>query len=302
MSAGAVSAFALAGVLASVDVDVDIDVQGSSACPPPAAVRERLSQLIPDGDGSSRSGSARLESGPDGLHVRVNGADGALVGERTLPGDHGCQELADAAAVMIASWLGRSSIRGLAAPPLPEPAPTVEVAARGNPRWDLGAGLGAAWSEAGLTPSAQASAALRLGRSAIGLRIQTIVTGWSETPFDGLDDLGARWRRSSLAFGPRLAVGGDWVAGELYVGAVASWLQIEGRGFPADQTRRSGSLVLGGTAGARLLVGRWSWQPFLDAAMGFWPGRRYIYTLPDDRSAALPRSQLLGSLGLRHGW
>src|SRR5690349_2658404 len=79
-----------------------VELDGSSSCPTPEAVAERLRPLLPPD--ASGVGRVTLEPGPEGLRLSLMRSDGSRGGVRTLAGDHTCDELADAAAVIIASW------------------------------------------------------------------------------------------------------------------------------------------------------------------------------------------------------
>ena len=290
-----------------------MNVEGSSLCPHPGAVAERLRPLVSEelraasagtqasGTSASAAMRARVDTTPDGLSVRLSAPDGAVVGQRILPGHHGCPELAQAAAVMIASWMGSSPPAPLAAPPLPR---TEAVRAAASPptglRWQLDASLGGALAGggSGVAPAARVSGALILGGPLqLGARFDAIGTGWADT---ALGDRGARWRRSSLVLGPRAGLRSSWFSAEMHAGAAATFLQVEGRGFTTEETRRSSELLAGILGGLRLSMARWRWQPFLEAGLGFWPARSEVYALPDGRSAELPRRQLLLTLGVSY--
>jgi hypothetical protein len=284
-----------AGLLAAVSV------QGAASCPDPSLVAERLRGLLPASSITEGGGEvARIDPATDGLRVRLLRADGSVAGDRLLRGQHPCDQLADAAAVMIASWMDSGATPpGLQAPP----ASDAPLALRSRPAperrrtWDLGAGLGGSLSADGLTPATQASGGADLIGPALGLRLEAAFTGWAETP---LGQQAARWRRTPLTLALRTRRSWAWLAGELHAGPSLAWLQVEGRGFTAAESRREGDLIFGMTGGARLALSRARLQPFLTGALAFWPVRSVVYALPDQTTSALPRTQLLLTLGVSY--
>jgi hypothetical protein len=277
-----------------------VSVQGAASCPDPALVAERLRQLLPESPSAERLAIARLDPLPTGLQVQLLSADGTLVGERMLPGQHPCDQLADAAAVMIATWVDPRSGAGLQAPPPAERALGLNTRAASGPgrrRWDLGASLGASLSADGMSPAVQVSAGADVLGPLLGLRLEGLLTGWAETPLGGK---AARWRRTSFALAPRAHHTWSWLTGELHAGPALAWLQVEGSGFAPTDTRSQGDLVVGAAGGARLALSRARWQPFLSGALAFWPVRSLVYALPDPNAVALPRTQLALTLGVSY--
>jgi hypothetical protein len=282
-----------AGLLASVSV------QGGTSCPDPSLVTERLRQLLPAPSVGEGGEVARIDPTSDGLQVRLLRADGSVAGERLLRGQHPCDQLADAAAVMIATWMDSgASAPGLQAPPLADAALGVR-ASPATPRrgWDLGASLGGSLNADGASPAAEVSAGADVLGRVLGLRLAAVLTGWSETP---LGDQAARWRRTSLTLAPRVRRSLSFLTGELHAGPSLAWLQVEGRGFSAAETRRDGALIFGMTGGARLALSRARLQPFLAGSLAFWPVRSLVYALPEQTTSALPRTQLLLTLGVSY--
>ena len=117
--------------------------------------------------------------------------------------------------------------------------------------WDLGASLGGSLSANGASPAADVSAGADVLGRVLGLRLAAVLTGWSETP---LGAQAARWRRTSLTLAPRARRSLSFLTGELHAGPSLAWLQVEGRGFTAAETRREGALIFGMTGGARLAL------------------------------------------------
>jgi hypothetical protein len=265
-------------------------VEGSSTCPTPAAVEERLLALQPAGAGPE---VARLTSEGGELRVTLVRVDGSEAGSRTITGQHSCDELADAAAVVISAWQLEAVARErLPAPPPPPPVVVAAPApAASSPwRWELGAGAGAGWSGPDLAPAALLLASV--GGERLGLTARAQVSGNRPAV---LPAGSAAWRRALLAVGPRVRFGGRALT-EAHTGVGLSWLSITGRGF-AD-ARHHDDFVAGLEGGLRLAWNRSGARPWLDACAAFWPSRSLVYEEPDQRSKALPRLEFLLTLGL----
>jgi hypothetical protein len=277
-------------------------VEGPSECPTPAAVQERLAPLLPPDTGRGAS-LVELVNEPDGLRISLRRADGTLAGTRTIGGVHSCDELADAAAVMIAAWQTDAAAGEPApAPPPPPVAPPVAAVKTAPPaapppaspavRWELGAGGGAS-----LSGNAIAPAALLLGEVSaggpLGLAARASVSGNREVVLPGG---GARWRRALFALGPRLQLVRGRALAQAHLGAGVSWLAIAAHGYP--DARRHDDLMAGLSGGLRVGWSRAGARPWVDLGAAFWPVRSILYQLPDERTATLPRLELLLTLGL----
>jgi hypothetical protein len=267
-------------------------VEGSSTCPTPAAVTERLRALLPAG---APADVVRLTSDGAGLRVTLLRADGSTAGSRAIAGQHSCDQLADAAAVVIATW----QLEAVERERLPAPPPPAVVAARApvarSPwRWELGAGAGAGLSGPDLAPAALLLASVAPGER-LGLTARAQVSGNRPAT---LPAGSADWRRALLAVGPRLRFGGKAQA-EAHAGVGLSWLSITGRGF--TDARRHDDFVVGLEGVLRLAWNRSGVRPWLDAGVAFWPGRAVLYQEPDQGSKALPRLEFLFTVGLSFG-
>jgi hypothetical protein len=270
-------------------------IEGAGDCPAAAAVEERLRPLLSPGPSAD---VARLTVEEQALRVTLVRADGSVAGSRVITGRHTCDELADAAAVVISTWqLEATEQARLPAPPPPAPVAVMPAPAPAPPgrwRWELGAGGGAALSGSTLAP-----AALLVGvvaRERWGLAARAHVSGNRET---ALPVGSAVWRRALLAVGPQVRFVGGPAALDAQLGLGASWLHVAGRGF-AD-ARRHDDLVFGLGGGLRISWSRPGLRPWLEASAAVWPGRSVVHDEPDQRSATLPRLELLANLGLSFG-
>ena len=72
-----------------------------------------------------------VERHESGLYVELRSADSTVIGQRTLPAEGNCDELAQAAAVVLSAWL--SDVHPDFAGALPPPAPTPEPEPKPEP-------------------------------------------------------------------------------------------------------------------------------------------------------------------------
>jgi hypothetical protein len=253
-----------------------VAVSGEATCPAAPAVEARVRALLPaDGGGA---GEARLERRDGRLRIALVRPGGVLAGERVIEGEHRCDELVDAAAVVVASWL--SDERAAAG------APVLSVV---DGSLELGAGLGAAVA-GGMAPSGLLTAAW--GEGVLAGRLAAILTGAHQA---GLPAGTVRWRRWSLAAGPELRFVVGRASLQPHLAYTAAWLTADGRGFA--RTEQHASLVSGAEAGLRLAL-RARWRPFLEVSGAYWPGRTAVYQEPDQAETVLPRLEAFVTLGV----
>ncbi|MBK7862922.1 MAG: hypothetical protein IPJ65_30790 [Archangiaceae bacterium] len=88
--------------LVTVALTVVLPVHGTGECPSAAAVERRLSALIERGVPGHR---ARVElREPEALWLSLEDGDGRTLSERAVSGVAGCEDRAEVAAAIIASW------------------------------------------------------------------------------------------------------------------------------------------------------------------------------------------------------
>ena len=93
--------------LAAMAASLPVRIEGASTCPRPAEVERRLTQLLTSSAvAASAVNLGRVDPAPAGVRVSLIRADGTTVGERVLPGQASCAELAVQVAVAIAAWHG----------------------------------------------------------------------------------------------------------------------------------------------------------------------------------------------------
>lgn len=126
-----------------------LKVAGASTCPAPAAVAAQLHRMLP----SEVKGElvALVEPAPRGVRLELRSPSGESLESKLLEGQGACQELAAAAAVVVATWLTELD-SGALEPPEPARPPGPD---RSPPETDLGfdvaAGVTGSLSETGVS-------------------------------------------------------------------------------------------------------------------------------------------------------
>jgi hypothetical protein len=284
---------ALSVVLAAV-----VQVEGNTSCPAPELVALRLGGLLAPDAVTDHPDRARLQTEGDELVVVLERADGELLGTRRLPLQSGCDDLAAAAAVSLATWesdvhpefapgLAARAVmpalgKGALPPPALAPVPWVV---------DAGASLGLGGSIDGdgygggpaVAGSGTIGAWVTPPAARTSLRVE--LEGQSQRQVS-LQDGHASWRRWTVGLGlersffavtsgapPFETAGGGrlrWFA----LARVAA-LSVHGQGFAVN--RSDNSFDAGVTLGVRTVAwrrGRWS--SWLDLSGSAWPLRRDV--------------------------
>jgi hypothetical protein len=246
-----------------------------------------------------------VERGASSLHVELRSADASIIGQRTLPAEGTCDELAQAAAVVLSAWLTdvHPDFAGAlpssepepaalptpapppAAEPQPEPAPVARSAAavpapsRERPsvpwRWELGIAAGAELAGGQLAP--EASLFIDYGALARGLGVVAAVQV-STSRSEPLGPGSVGWRRSPLALGPRWRFHWAGLGLDGSAGPVMAWLQVAGTGF--DDNSSQNAVVWGAFANARIALRRLAstpWAPFSQLSAQVFPGESMAY-------------------------
>jgi hypothetical protein len=264
---------------------LSITVEGATSCPEPGEVAARLQVVAPAG---KLPGRALLSVAEGALRVQLMRANGTIVGERLLDARYPCAELADAAALVLASWQGEFE----AAPVV---APSVEVRPDEVPRREPWLEIGAGLVAAGPRPlSAGGSLSLGLSRGAWGLTFQLMAVDFHRQPI-GPGEIS--WNRSpaALTVRRRFQSSSGLVLG-LHGGVAAAALFSRSQGLELSHTARV--LDYGPTVGAQLLFDAGSHLlPFLGISSAAWLQRRVIHVTSTD-TRILPQVDSWFVLGL----
>jgi hypothetical protein len=281
----------LFAALAGAGASPAIDIASDSACPSADMVHASLDALgrAPP----SVRATVTVRSRDERLRVEFVWAGHSATDVRELPAPAGCGARAEAAAVVLAAWLGIRPGAPVTAPPAPAAvvsAPAVERSAPGSPEaarqsW-LGLGLGAAIG-GGVSPGARLEL-VRARRSGSGLGWMVAVE--SALPRSRMVGEGtSSWIRPALTVAARASwrTGRVVLSGDLGpVGALAiAW----GRGYPSNLSDRG--FAVGAAAGLRLEIADGSTRPWIELRAIEWFGpQRLRFDAPplDPMTADLP--------------
>ena len=94
-------------------------------CPAAVDVESRVRAILHLAPEQELSEHFAVERHEAGLYVELRLADATLVGQRTLPAEGNCDELAQAAAVVLSAWLSdvHPDFAGVLPPAAPQRAP-----------------------------------------------------------------------------------------------------------------------------------------------------------------------------------
>lgn len=301
-------------------VVVAVDVVGQSTCPAPADVTAALARLSaaasggPAGDGPALIAEVRRPEGTGaGLSVALRTQDGALLAERVIAASGSCDDLAAAAAVVIAAWqrglrpdlgpdLPRSPPATIVTTPGAKPAaPTVAApAARSQWPMELGVAALAVAAARDVSPGVQVDASIGSFGWGVGPRL----VGAIESPHElALGPVPGKtmWSRSTLAVGlrKRSVVGAFAVDAHAHV--KGAYVRARGSGFDENYTR-TGTDVGGGVGVQIGWPQRW-FAPFLGLGATVWAGRKTVEVIEFGTmtQAALPRFDVSLALGVSLG-
>jgi hypothetical protein len=265
-----------------------IDIVGSSTCPEPAAVTQRLATLVVDAQ-RVRAGEVRIELDGPSIRIERRSPQGRVIATRALARVGSCADLAAAAAVVIASWESQSR------PELPELA-AKDAAPATAPRvgpWalELSGALMLASDGETLAPGGRVDLELLRNRTAgyVGL---FGITGRQRAIGPGQ----ATFRHLGLAVGVGTPlIRADWrvdLRGELITAALIA----SGAGFSRNYDEWSFDPGLSGGLMAGRVIGS-AVELFADAAMTGW--LRESRVTASEMQTNLPRLEFWLSLGMR---
>lgn len=298
-----------------------LPIEGDLTCPAPADVTAKLHHLVNSDSVGQPGDRIRLVRGADALQVALVRGDGQVRGLRSLDLGHDCEELAEAAAVIVASWQTAAPARAAAAPDSPPPGPArptaglalaapapLDLAAAraaafaSAPAWRANVGLGLAGAmttgtaAAPVAPGLILEATLARAGGALGLHLRGLLTA-SHT--QALPNGEVSWRRWPVSLGPSWSWRTGRLALEVDASAGAAWLHVQGQGFAENQDHND--VDFGGSAGARLAFGAArppAWRPWVGTGAGFWPRRTATYQVPDQSRSYLPRWEWWFEIGV----
>jgi hypothetical protein len=265
-----------------------LSIDSAGSCPSADAIERALARLNPE---PVQTGAAvRVTETPGGLTVAFTWGQGGPTETREIASSAGCEDRAQAVALVIATWVNTPP--GLAVSPAPPTigvSPTVSTPA--SPRRELSVG--------GVLDDGRPGAWLELdqgGHHGLGWWAALTATA-SRTVSLGAAQ--SRWTRASLAAAARARKTWGLLTTQLDAGPAMSMVLARGDGYHVDQDAYGWNV--GAVAGARVGVGR-GVRVWLDGRMLGWALRQRLVNqaLPggERRTVDLPRLQAHLALGL----
>ena len=277
--------FALAG---------GVEVESAGACPQAQEVAQKVAALLPAAARTAPD-RARIERVGDRLQLELRRADGTPIAWRRLEAQAACGELADAAAVMIATWEQELEAgRPLPPPDFDRDAPAVAEtppAPRGRMRWELGVGFAASIAGGALLPGATLEAVVAPhGRWAA--RFATVIEESQEQAF-GMGT--ARWNRLMFMAGPSWRA---WLL-DLHAEFVGSLTHVEGVGYATTHDEYVFDPGVG--AGVRVALRPAPLVPWVGASAVGWLRREELRVDGVPGQVALPELDVIFGAGISFG-
>jgi hypothetical protein len=274
-----------------------VEVESGSPCPRAVDVAQKVAALLPAAS-KTVPDRARIERTGDRLQLELRRADGTPVAWRRLDAHAACEELAEAAAVMIATWeTDLEAGRPLPPPDFDRDAPVVAVdaapiaAPRGRMRWELGAGFTASVASGVMLPGVMIEAVVA-PHGPWAARLTMVATESAEQPFGmGI----ARWNRLMFAAGPSWR---GWLL-DLHAELVAALVHVEGLGY--DSTHDEYGFDPGLGAGVRLALRPAPLVPWIGASAVGWLHREELQVVGVPGQVSLPDFDVLLSIGISFG-
>jgi hypothetical protein len=303
-----------------------LDIRSETQCPAAEQVEERVRHILDLKDEriEERAIITRQERS---LRVVFRAADGRDLAERVLSTDASCEDLAQAVAIVLATWISDVHPEYLGALPQPEggsaanpPAPPSTAGdTRGDVptaptattrfsndiappdarpsesvprRFELGLGVGAALPQA--SAAASILAAWVPTGSGLGLAAAATIATPREEP---LADGRLQWRRWPVAGGLVLRAPVGRVVLDLVAGGALAWSHLTGRGFPS--TSSADDFTLGAFASLRIAGASGRLVPFVAATGYGWLAHSVAFVRPEaGGDVELPRYDVLLLAGL----
>ena len=261
------------------------------ACPEPTEVAAQLARL-----GVDTRAQPEITVVGGQMRVALRGEEGQTLGNREVAAPASCQERANVAAVLVATWMG---VWPAASPPTPAPPPSLgETRAPAAttppaPRLELAVALGGAYDGNALTPGLTLESRWRVGgpwRALLGL------CGTLERD-ERMGTAGrAGYARPSLEAGAVLALGHGRVRGEMGLAGRLGLMLLRGKDLTV--THFAARAVPGVAGRLRLVLAGKAFSPFASVEGVYWLGRQHAILDDDDMTVELPRWDAQAGLGV----
>lgn len=310
-----------------------MSITGDSNCPDPQQVAARVQQITGDQLDAARL-NVQLRVVGDQLSVSLFAADGAELATRSVPLDPDCTALAQAAAVLLVTWISDehpeflnhpalpatptaplptpsvvpsvvpSAAPAPAPPPVPVPVPALSASAsraasppasaRRLQRLAIAVGAGATFDANGAVFGGALSAAWDPVTAGLGVEFSVHSSLAQSVRFS---DQSLRYFRWPALVGPFFRFRAPSVMLDLQGGAGLAWFHVAGAGFARDSS--ASDLSYAAFLGVRILPSSGRLRPFLQVAPIYWLKAARARQRNPDFEQALPRAEMRLEVGLR---
>jgi len=280
-----------------------IVVHADSACPVSDPVVRRLTAILGFPPGTVLDEFAELAHEGSGLSVRLRSKDRRLLGERVLPADDDCEALAQAAAVVLASWLTDAHPEFVvaspvqedpapvpaSAPPAPPPPAVSAVLATGRVepvpvfRVRLALSLGAEVGGGDGVPAVAFSAALAPPGAGLGV-VARVAFALPQSL--ALESGEASYSRFPFGVGGVVRLEPGPFGVELQAGPALGWLRVRGVGFSPNHAHNDVTFGIFGAVRAGHPLG--AVEPFVEVQVVGWLTQTTVVVDDPARGATLP--------------
>jgi hypothetical protein len=269
-----------------------VRVSGAGTCPSPEDVAQRLATLRP-AETSSAYRALIDSSGPEVI-IELRDTAGATLARKTLKANTPCADLAQASAVVVATWAEQVRFTELPGPALPallQPIPQPPEPKGSGLTWEVG--VAATFAGPHFTPGALLDIRLGSLSSAWGVGLSLTFSGSTALPLGtGTVD----YSPLAARLGPRFSLGLGPLVLELGAELVCGVYLLDGEGFQPDQSAHGGR----GGAGLEARLG-WLIGPvklWLGVLGTGWLQKTRAAVRGSDVTTDLSRFELSGVLGL----
>jgi len=250
-------------------------VGGETTCPTPMRVSEKLAQMgvISATPSVEASHAAFLSRNAQGLLVTLRTTEHTVLAERQFSAQASCEDLAAAAAVVIASWegeLGSEGSLGLQVP-LALSKPTESSAWK----WDLGVAAQLGYAASSISPGAWFESSVGSNEGPLRIVVSAFWQGNHELSLGKGDAL---WRRTGFAVGPRFEIQRGRLLWAVEILTYGAYLQMQGRNQPQNAT--DAIIDAGGLADLRLGMRLGKVVPWLSLGASYSPFKRQVVIEP----------------------
>lgn len=269
-----------------------IEVAGEINCPTAREVEAKLARLL----GAewherhpSRRHVVRVDSIGDGIRIQMHSKTGELLGERSVPAQGPCEELASAIAVIIAAWEAQLE---------PAEPPTPPVVRPPEQPWSAEMGLGLGLSLTPGPPSALAAAGAleaSMGTRDHGLGgvLALLASTSREVP---LGSGHVNWQRFALALGPRYRLTSESPRVDLFAVATLALVSVAGAGYSTNSAALG--FDVGAGVGVRTTLSQGPLVPWLKLEGRGWFRRQEAWVTGIEGLALLPNFELQLTAGV----